>query len=259
MASLTNIWYRNWQSKLQRAAFTSLRDTKVLCAFNALIDRTVYYDSHGFSPLFKHFENDRHSILRKSNRDLKRIDSPQLLLAALIHAFRTGKAMHLPTNNTLILWLEKVFSSYETSIGGQAGIIANQVALLGGQSILYTSHLSPKLAHLFSPRVKFPIANKNLQLVSIHHAAKRGEHNRTNWIFEFKKGDVINFGGTVFVAPRSNRIILSSPQSGPAIFEPNLVQHLPTLGENLDACIMSGYNALQPVYEDGTTFEYYLS
>ncbi len=259
MPSLTNIWYRNWQSKLQRAAFTSLRNTKVLCAFNALIDQTVYYDQRFFIPLFKHFEADRHSILRHSNRNLQRIDSPQLLIAGLIHGFRTGKALHLPTNSALIDWLEKLFPRFQTSIGGQAGIIANQIALLGGQSILYTSHLSPKLARLFSPRVKFPVANRHLEFVSVSHAAKKTEQTRTNWIFEFKKGDVIQFGGTVFVAPRSNRLILSSPQDHPALFEPNLVHQLPILGERINAGIVSGYHSLQPLYADGSTYEYYLS
>ncbi len=168
--------------------------------------------------------------------------------------------MHVPTNSALINWLEKLFPMYSTSIGGQAGIIANQVALLGGQSILYTSHLSPKLAGLFSPRVKFPVAaNRHLEFISVAHAARKIEQTRTNWVFEFKKGDAINFGGTVFVAPRSNRIILSSPHGQPAIFEPDLVHHLPELGEVVDAGIMSGYNSLQPVYEDGLTYEYYLS
>ncbi len=259
MPSLTNAWFKTWQAKLRSASLTSLRSTKVLCAFNALIDKTIQYNPDTFSKLLAHFERDFPVVTRKSRRKISRIDSPQLLFASLVNAFRTGKAMHVPTNFSLLQWLENNFPSASASIGGQAGIIANQVALLGGKTILYTNQLSPQLAHLFSPRVKFPKVEKDLHLVSFRHAGNKSEKTRVNWIIEFKKGDVLNFGGSVFVAPRSNRLILSSPYSQPPLFDDKLVHFLPELGQQADAGIVSGYHALQPIYEDGSTYEYYLS
>ncbi len=258
MASLTSSWYRTWQNKLQRASVTSLRCKRVLCAFNALIDKVVYYDQRSFHFLSANFESEKNTVRKKLKGKIQRIDTPQMLLVALITAFKTGKAMHLPTNFTLIQWLENTFRHCETAIGGQAGIISNQLALIGAKPIVYTPQLSPKLASLFSPRVKFPRGYHTLQLIPVTRATNAKE-TRTNWIIEFQKGDKLQFAGEVFTASRSNRIILSSPCSQPPLFDLQVSHLLPELGEQLDAAILSGYQALQPMYEDGTTYQYYLS
>ncbi|MBI4406392.1 hypothetical protein HY571_00585 [Candidatus Micrarchaeota archaeon] len=256
MASLTSAWYSNWQRQLAAASTTSLRNTKVLCAFNALVDKTVRYDARLFHFLCRELEQESRAVHKKSSAKLTRIDSPLLLLAALIQAFKTGKAIHLPTNQALVNWLENF--PHAASIGGQAGIISNQLALIGAKPVLYTNQLSPQLAHIFSPRVKIPAGNGALSFHSIRDAADKKQKTRVNFVIEFSKGDALQFAGKIYVAPRSNRVILYS-SSVPPLFDSRLTHHLPELGENIDAGIFSGYHALQPVYEDGTTFEYYLS
>ncbi|MFH0713185.1 MAG: ADP-dependent glucokinase/phosphofructokinase [Candidatus Micrarchaeota archaeon] len=258
MSTLTNVWYRNWQAKLKSVAFTDISNVTTLCAFNALTDKVITYNSRSFAPLFNTFEKNSRYLLKKANSKISRVDSPAMLAAALLQCFKTGKAMHVPANQQLLNWLESTFSTHG-SIGGQAGIIANQLALLGGKPILYTSPLSPQLAQLFSPRVKFPVAGNDLTFIPVTHAGQRGKHSKTNFVIEFQKGAAIRFNGAIYVAPRANRIILSSPYMHPPLFETELVHFLPRLGEKINAGIFSGYQALQPLYEDGTTYEYYLS
>ncbi len=259
MPSLTDAWYTSWQRKLYRASFTSLRGAKVLCAFNALIDKIVAFDQRRFAELFHYIEPHVASVLRKSKRGLARVDSPLDVAAALVAAFKTGKAMHLPANFQLVNWLHDNFPHHVTAIGGQAGIMANQLALIGASPVLYVPQLSPQLASMFSPRVMYPKARRSLSFISVRHAGDKKQRTRSNWAIEFKKGDSFTFGNKVFTAPRSNRIIFSSPYHQPPLFETELVHELPRLGESIDAGILSGYQSLQPVYEDGSTFEYYLS
>ncbi len=258
MASLTSVWFNAWQGRLRRASHTSLRNKTVLTAFNAVVDKIILYDVRKFHSFFAHFQAEHRSILRKSKNQLARVDSPQALISTFIHAFKTGKAIHVPSNNELLEFLAKNYST-STSLGGQAGIIANQFALLGAMPILYAPQLSPQLANLFSPRVKFPVCNKNsLSFNSVRHSVN-ADKAKTNFIIEYKKGDVFKFAGSIYVAPRSNRIILSSSSTAAPLFSTNLVHVLPELGEAIDAAIISGYHSLQPKYEDGTTFEYYLA
>ncbi len=259
MPSLTSHWYTTWQTKLSNASLTSLRNVRPLCAFNAVIDNVIIFDKAVAYNFFKHFENQRRSVKHRANSPILRVDSPTELAAVIIQSFSTGKAMHVPSNPQLLSWVKNNFGLRSTSLGGQAGIIANQLALLGAKPIFYTPQLSTELANLFSPRVRFPVAGKRLSFESVQAAGKRNGDQRVNYIFEYKQGDVFEFGGTVFRAPRSNRIILASPQRSPPIFQPALVHFLPELGGSIDAGIFSGYQAIQPNYEDGTTFEYYLS
>ncbi len=255
MASLTSAWYSSWQRQLAAASTTSLRNAKVLCAFNALVDKTIRYDSRYFHFLCKQLEPESRAVNKKSSGQLTRVDSPLLLLAALIQAFKTGKALHLPTNNDLINWLENF--PHAASIGGQAGIISNQLALIGAKPLLYADQISPQLANMFSPRVKTPVASHSLSFLSVRGAADKKQKTRVNFVIEFSKGDVLQFGGKVYIAPRSNRLILCS-SSLPPTFDTRMVHYLPELGERIDAGILSGYHSLQPLYEDGTTYEYYL-
>jgi len=239
----------------------------VLCAFNAVVDRVVDYSPEKFAFLFHRFQSDATAVKRKSEREINFVDSPQILAAALLRAFSTGKAMHLPLSAALAQQLEQGLSRRER-LGGQAGIIANQLTLLGAQGILYCKPLSPHLTSFFSPRVKFPTVSKssfsgnregNLNFVSVKEAAHRGDETISNWIIEFKAGDMLKFGSQIYVAPRSNRLILSSHKSIAPQFDEDVVHLLPELGRSVDAAIISGYHSLEQRYSDGTTYDYYLS
>ncbi len=263
MPSLTDLWYRTWQHRLAAASLTSLRGKKVLCAFNAVVDRVVDYSPDKFSFLFRRFQSDSATVKRKSEREISFVDSPQILAAALLRAFTTGKAMHLPLSAALASQLEQGLSRHER-LGGQAGIIANQLTLLGAQGILYCKPLSSHLTSFFSPRVKFPVVSRsssggNLNFVSVKEASRRGDETISNWIIEFKAGDLLKFGGQIYVAPRSNRLILSSHKAAAQQFDDNIVHLLPELGRLVDAAIISGYHSLEQRYSDGTTYDYYLS
>ena len=62
----------------------------------------------------------------------------------LRHGFKTGKsALLVRATEDFVPWWREIFHERAESMGGQAGIIANQMAALGADSVVYSPILSP--------------------------------------------------------------------------------------------------------------------
>lgn len=208
----------NWNEKLRRAASVKPTRKRVLCAYNALIDEQVFYDEGFFKFMIP--PGDDGIILHKTNREFYRADSPTHFFSSFFNALKEGKASHIPVNEKMLDWFTETFPERVERIGGQAGIIANQLAILGWKSVIYTPILSEKLAILFDKKVEFPVPEgEEVVLKNVKKCTKEGDPTKINWIFEFREKDKFKIGGDVAVAPRSNRVIYSSPFPSIPVFK----------------------------------------
>ncbi len=252
-----------WSNRLQDAVKSIRLDGKrVFCAYNALVDYAEFVNPKLVSQLVAKSGGEK-EIWLSSFRELDHVENGYEFLSALVHSMREGKAMHFVCKNPLLFeWFNKVFAGPDKKrIGGQAGIIANQLCELGVNAVVWTPRLSRHLAELFhSARVRGPVAKgKRLEFLTALGAHEKGVGTKVNWIFEFKANDALEVDGKRVVAPRANRLIIASEAKIIPTFSDQLVPLLPQLGKSVQAAVMAGYHYLDPVCaESGKTCKYYL-
>jgi len=163
---------------------------------------------------------------------------------ALAQCFSAGKSMHVACAPSLSEWLSKNFKPDEKRAGGQAAIMANQLAALGGRAVFSPAILSPLQAQLLNAGVRVPVAEKGkLRFASPSEAARLQDVTKINWVFEFKAGGVLRHKGGEIKAPRSNRLIAASVVSGEApVFSKELEPFLPEIGEAVSCGLLAGYH-----------------
>ncbi|PIO06600.1 hypothetical protein COT29_00395 [Candidatus Micrarchaeota archaeon CG08_land_8_20_14_0_20_59_11] len=163
---------------------------------------------------------------------------------ALAQCFSAGKSMHVACAPSLSEWLSKNFKPDEKRAGGQAAIMANQLAALGGRAVFSPAILSPLQAQLLNAGVRVPVAEKGkLRFASPSEAARLQDVTKINWVFEFKAGGVLRHKGGELRAPRSNRLIAASvvPSEAP-VFLKELEPFLPEIGEEVSCGLLAGYH-----------------
>ncbi|MFQ5406779.1 MAG: ADP-dependent glucokinase/phosphofructokinase, partial [Candidatus Micrarchaeia archaeon] len=240
-----------WNARLQQARKTSLKGKKILCAFNALVDLQEFVSCRQVENLLEK-RADVGVILKRSKRVVTAVDSQADFLAALLHSMREGKALHITSGNPEVFtWLQLAFGPVdETRLGGQAGIIANQAALLGARSIVYSPIFSKELSKFFVKGVMFPVVERGkFFLVDAKKAGRDGDETKKNWIFEFSGGDTFSFGKYSFKIPRSNRFILASKMPVVPAFEASLRPALPIIGAKVGSIVFAGFHYLKPYYD----------
>ena len=63
--------------------------------------------------------------------------------------------------------------------GGQAGVIANQMAALGARSLVYTSLLSQKQVDMFFLAVQVPVVDNGLKVVPVGEAVNPSHQTKS--------------------------------------------------------------------------------
>src|SRR5690606_20834770 len=166
-------------------------------------------------------------------------------LAVLRHGFETGKAALLVRETEeLVPWWREVFLERTESMGGQAGIIANRLAALGAQSVVYSPMLSPRQASFFLEGVSWPqVDNGAIRYIPAAQAGRPQDPTREPWVFEYRKGEVFRFPDRVFTPPRANRAIITTGVQGPERrFHDDIHGALAALGRDLDVAFLAGYH-----------------
>ncbi|MBI5229538.1 hypothetical protein HY991_05485 [Candidatus Micrarchaeota archaeon] len=253
---------REWTEHLRKATGLSVTGKKAFCAYNAFIDYLEIVDEKKLELVFNEFGEDvRKEIIRNSWSESEEIKSIEEVFSNLIHGMRDGKALHIPCYKPeIIAWLEKRFGGADRkAIGGQAGIIANQLGMLGARLVLYAPRLSKDVAEALPKNVLVPvIKERKLVFEKAIDSWEEKKESKVNWIFEFGRGLRVKLGNEEITVPRSNRFIISSPPKAIPAFKESFKKHLSELGRDATVAIFAGYHYLQPWYENGMTYKKYL-
>ena len=247
-----------WQHRVKEALDSPIRG-RVLSAFNTNVDAIVHVTPAKMAEWMQNW--DLTKVAELSIGDIDAVSTPYEFFAVLRDRLAKGKSFHIVLQGEEILsWLDETIDVRQDSMGGQAGIIANQMAHLGAQSICYTPLLSQKQASMFHPEVRIPRATDGgLELIPVKLAA-RPETTKINWIFEYAKGERFTFGKERITTPRANRVILATrPREAVMGFPPDLAPHLPKLGSQVDLAFMAGYHYADRTLPDGRSFEEYMA
>jgi len=232
-----------WQERVEKAVNRKI-DGRVFAAFNTNVDAVVHVNDDNIARILDDPEVRPETLSEFDADSLDTVKNKNEFAAVLKDCLGKGKSFYIVLEAVELLeWLDDMFPNRRESMGGQAGIIANQMAALGGQSIVYTSLLSPKQAGLFYPEVKSPMVNDTLHLEPVQKAAREDDNLKINWIFEYAKDLRLQFDGEEVVTPRANRVILATRPEGVYMgFKGDVASHLQELGSHVDVAFMAGYH-----------------
>jgi len=252
-----------WQRRLQNTIKQNLR-SRVFAGFNTNVDVVVHLDNSKVGSLLADNAGvDLEVAMSRSIDDVESISERVDLITVLADRLKKGKSFHIVVESRDVLqWLDRHLSeTAEESMGGQAGIIANQMAKLGADAIVYTSLLSPKQAEMFDERVKTPVcAGGRFALVPVHSAARPADSLKINWILEYGKNITFEFGTEKIVTPRANRVILATrPRDAIMGFGEEMHDYLPELGSRIDVGFLAGYHYADKMNPDGRSFDQYMN
>ena len=232
-----------WQRRVESAVNKSIR-CSVFAGFNTNVDAVVHCSGESIARLIQDPDVSLDAANALDVSQIETIKEKNEFVAVLKDALGKGKSFYIVLENLdLLEWLDEIFANRQELMGGQAGIIANQMAALEAQTIVYTSLLSKKQASLFFPEVLYPVFDEEVRLIPVHQAYKPDDQLKINWIFEYAKGIELDFGGEKVVTPRANRVILATRPPGVVMgFAGELHDHLPELGGNIDVAFLAGYH-----------------
>jgi len=198
----------------------------IFLAFNSNID------------VIKHVDKSMEKYAKNPQPRLVKLKNPRDLFSGILYSMKNGESAELTMNSSLEKWLSKNILPERRRMGGQAGIMANILAILGTQPIVYTPLLSKDQRKMFSKKVL--LVDRGLKHPS---RVKRNDNKKTNWIFEFHKGqkffDVTAKDTTRFIAA-----------SRPEKFRLKNIK----LDFNFSCAVLSGFQCILEKYKDGHTY-----
>lgn len=229
-----------WNQWLQQAVATKL-SCKVLAGFNANVDVVIKLNADLIADIIK----QQPLILDNPPAEpttVWPISTPTEFMALLKECIKVGKSYYGVMDSKLGDWFNQIFPARVEAMGGQAGIIANQMAALGATSCVYCPVLSQKQAASFDPQVLYPRINGKVEWINIREAVN-DDWTKLNYIFEYGKGIDFPFGDEVITSPRANRVILGTRNPKAAMgFAEEIEPYLTEIGASIDVAFMAGYH-----------------
>jgi ADP-dependent phosphofructokinase/glucokinase len=223
----------------------AVRDVSVLCAYNANVDAIT-----DVGPELEATLESPHA------GSVERVGSPSDLATAIVRSMAEGRGDEREITAALADWLGDHVEPDERRVGGQAGIMADYLTVVGGSPVLYAFLLSEdqKATFRHPSRIRVPVVAGSLPDGSLSLRPLTGVEStpstKTNWVFEFERGAEL-FGTT---ATATTRCIAASRPEAFSLETGAIAAHAETLGERVDCAILGGYHALKREYVDGTTY-----
>jgi ADP-dependent phosphofructokinase/glucokinase len=223
----------------------AIRDVSVLCAYNANVDAVT-----DVGPELEATLDPPHA------NPVDHLESPSDLATAVTRSMAEGRGDEREITGALADWLVKHVRPDERRVGGQAGIMADYLTVVGGSPVLYAFLLSETQKSMFQhpSEIRFPVVNGALSddslLLRPLTETESAPSTKVNWIFEFERGTEL-FGTT---ATATTRFIAASRPEAFTLETGALTAHTEALGERANCAILGGYHALKREYADGTTY-----
>lgn len=229
-----------WNDYLKEAVTTDIT-CRVFSAFNACVDMVINVRPEDVAKICA-----AHPQILKEKHDRppgSPISTLGQFLSLLEECLAAGKSYYNVIHPDLGEWLLQYFPDHTEAMGGQAGIIANQIAALGGEAYVYNPVLSKFQAEMYDSRVNFPVIDDgSLRWVPIRDGVN-SDWTKINYIFEYPKGTTYVFGDREVTTVRANRVILGTRNLLAAMaFSEEMEPFLPEVGASVDCGFMAGYH-----------------
>ena len=163
----------------------------IICAYTANVDAVCNIQGEEISRL----------LTAEMKIELKpSIATREDLLSCLLFCMMQGSGAEILIENVTVASRIQESFSWKFRLGGNAAIMANVLALLGAKPVLNAPALGPRMAGMLHSAVCVPA----LQAADSHQEERAV---MVHFVFQFKKGSEILFGGRRIIAPSDNRFI----------------------------------------------------
>jgi ADP-dependent phosphofructokinase/glucokinase len=175
----------------------------VICAYAVNLDAVCDVRSSQLQPLLPPDLSSEKIELKSS------IAKMEDLVSSLLYCMREGSGAEiLIDSSALASRIEKAFT-WQMRLGGNAGIMANVLADLGARPILNAPALGPRLAAMLRPEVRVPLSGSLVEPGEAASSKKEASPEPVHFVFQFKGGEAIKYGGDGFIVLQDNRFIAS--------------------------------------------------
>ena len=131
------------------------------------------------------------------------------LVSSLLYCMREGSGAEILIDSpALASRIEQAFT-WQMRLGGNAGIMANVLVDLGAKPVLNAPAVGPRLAAMLHPEVRLPLSGSLAEPGRVAQAKKDDRPEPVHYVFQFKRGEKIQYGRDRFIVPQDNRFIAS--------------------------------------------------
>jgi ADP-dependent phosphofructokinase/glucokinase len=135
----------------------------------------------------------------------EQVSTPKAFFAALAHCMKAGDGAEVLISKSTANFLRNAFP-WTFQAGGNAGNIANALAMLGDRPVLNVPAPTPRQMAALDPRVLIP---RNGRLVPPNEAAIAGD-SLVHYVCQFRAGDCLTIGNETITVPYDNRLIATN-------------------------------------------------
>ena len=210
-------------------------------AFNTNIDAVLKISGKKLAELIKATNLTEEEF--NSPRTL--LETPQDVVHGIAKCFSRGIAEEWITDDKSVYeWMSRNLGYDHLQMGGQGGIVANALAVLGVQNVFAHTNSHPKLqAQQFLPLDNLFGIDENGKACRAADIDRAAETPLIHWIIEFDIGDTFTAWDKEFTCPKSNRFIATyDPANIDLVINDGFVKHLSEYG--YDYLVLSGYHNL---------------
>lgn len=218
------------------------KKTTAFLAYNANIDAIVRVER--IKDIFT-----KEEFVRAKNKNPDKIRKKEDILAGILNSMEREGGLEIEATKEMEDWLRENLEPDEKRMGGQIGIMSNMLANLGVNCLVYFPLLSKEQSKMF-------VKKDNLKFLTEEGWKKSGFYfdgarTKTNWIFEFKKGEKI-FDQE---AKDSSRFIVASRLDEDRIKSSLLENRVKNINKKSNFAIVSGYHDVKEKYNDSNFLE----
>ena len=198
----------------------------VATAFNTNIDAIYKISGNKLKELI--LQNNI-TLDELTNITLSHFRTPKDVILGIVKCFSKGIAEEWVTEDISVYnWLDKNIGYTHLQMGGQGGIIANTLALLGIKQVIAHTNSHPELqAKQFLDINNLFSFDEKGNLKKAKDIARPNETPLIHWIIEFDKNDSFTLNDTTFTCPKSNRFIATyDPMNMNLVMNNNFISYL---------------------------------
>lgn len=229
-------YYRIVPEQLQKVSKVG----KVATAFNTNIDAVVKMSGAKLQVLL-----DEYKITIESLQKNTQIADGKDVVRGIAKCFINGIAEEWLCNGIeAFKWLQDNIGYERLQMGGQGGIVANAMAVLGVQKVYAHTASHPDLqAKQFLDFDNLLAADESGKMIKAVEVNRKDDVPLIHWIIEFDAKDKILIEGKEFVCPKANRFIATYDPDNMLLKKDNgFLQSIDKTG--FDYMILSGYHNL---------------
>ena len=246
---LKNTWLKLFEKAPETLEKISNVETAVT-AFNTNVDAVLKITGKKLAELVN---NAGLSLSDLQNIKQTKLLEPNDVLKGIFKSFKNGIAEEwLSEEKSVYEWMRENLSFDRLQMGGQGGIVANVLGILGVQKVIaHTNSLPREQAEQFlkwDNIVSFDEQGIERPAYTINRVK---DVPMIHWIIEFDKDDEVIIDGQKFVCPKSNRFIATyDPLNLRLVIDKHFLEAVTE--QKADYVILSGMHALT-ANNDGVT------